>query len=392
MFQEEYKKKYDNLHPSAELIEKTKKRALEKCKEQPEDVELEAYDPWNENDSKLSKHNKWIRIAGGMAAGIAIVATGVYLGNSLQPKSEKEQHVAKSVETPLGTVAPEETTKGKKKETKDAKKHQVQKKESIETNASSDAITKLAQMGRGTITVDYASENRVIFHGDFGIIIYSISEGRIVETISSSQYDEDGVGAHIQVNADGTKILFSVYNEEILTDDVKLYEVGSGQTKSVEPEDSVWEEEMFGQLQSVAGTEADVYTSCTGTMVALGNNRYLQLMYQVPASYLQASLTVSIVDLNAKTEQLYSVFGSTGKSIEEKQGRSYGNYHNERGMALFATAVEEEPKEDETEVTETLLPEETEGVEEPIVTQEVEQTMAPIVEETEVPQELLDKK
>lgn len=392
MFEEEYKKKYDSVHPSAELIEKTKKRALEAYKKQSEEIALEDCDMWDEENSKISRNKKWIRIVGGMAAGIAIVATGVYLGNSLQPKSQKESHVAKSVETPEVTVCAEETAKPKKENKKETKKNQVERKESLEINASSNVINKIAQMGRGQITIDYASESRVIFHGDFGIMIYSISEQRVLETIATSQYDEKGTGVRIKVNTEGTKILFYTYNEETLTDDVALYEIGSGHTESIDPEDSVSEGEMFGLVQSVAGTDADVYTSRTGEMVALGNNKYIQLMYQVPASSMQASLSVSIIDLNAKTEHLYSIFGSLGKSIEEKQGRTYGNYHNEHGIALFEKTTEDEIENSEapeivetTEVAETLFPEQTVV---PEVTTAVEkETMAPLVEETELPAE-----
>jgi len=116
----------------------------------------------------------------------------------------------------------------------------------------------------------------------------------VVETISTSQYDKDGNGVHIEVSADGSKILW--YSGGTLTDDAKMYEVGSGQATSVDLEDSDWEEEIFGKVQSVAGTDADVYVEASraGQMVAIGDGRYLQLMYQVPGSSLQASLAVSI--------------------------------------------------------------------------------------------------
>lgn len=389
MFEEEYKKKYNNLHPSAEVIEKTKKRALEAYKQLPEEPSPEYCDMWEEENSKISRNRRWIRVVGGMAAGIAIVATGVYLGNSLQPESQKEHHVAKNIETPEVTLYPKETTKTKKEEKKQNKKHQVEKKDSIETNASSDAISKIAQMAKGSITIDYASESRVIFHGDFGIMVYSISERRVTETLSQSQYDEDGSDMRIKVNTEGTKLLFYVYNEETLTENVTIYEIGSGIIQSVDTSQiSILEQSIFGNVQSVAGTEADVYINSTGEMVSLGNNRYLQLMYQVPTSSLQASLSVAIIDLDANTEQLYSVFGSTGKSIEENRGRTYGNYHNEHGIALFEVAVDEEDKQQENEdveIIETELPKQTEEPE--VTTPLVEETLLPTVLGTELPQE-----
>lgn len=380
MFQEEYKKKYDQIHPSAELIEQTKKLALETCKEQSKDMELEDCDPWNQENSNFSRHKDWLRIAGVVAAGIAIVASGVYLGNSLQPKSVKEHQAAMAVETPTVTKRPETTPIIEKKKTQVAMDNQVEKKEKIETNASSNTMTKLAQMARGSVTMDYASENRVIMHGNFGILIYSISEGKVVETISASQYDINGNGVHVEVNAEGNKILW--HSSETLASDAKLYEVGSGQVKTMGAEDFVWKENIFDQVQSVAGTEADVYgdASRTGQMVVIGDNRYLQLMYQVPESSLQASLAVSIIDLNTKTQQLYSVFGETGRNIEQKQGREYGNYYNEQGIALFETVADDEPDEEETK--ETLIPEQTE---EPEETPMVEETIEPLAEETEVP-------
>lgn len=385
MFQKEYKKKYDQIHPSAELIERTKKLALETCKEQPEDMELEAYDPWNEENSKFGRHKRWIRIAGAVAAGVAIVVSGAYFGNSLQPKNEKERQVTKHVEvTATATVCPEETPVTRKKKNNVSKNNKAVKKDTVEVNVRTDTMAELAQMGRGSVTMDYASADWVIFHGDFGIIIYSISAKSVLETISTSQYDKDGNGVHIEVSADGSKILW--YSGGTLTDDAKMYEVGSGQATSVDLEDSDWEEEIFGQVQSVAGTEADVYVDASrvGQMVALGGSRYLQLMYQVPESSLQASLAVSIIDLNTKTEQLYSIFGETGKKIEENQGRQYGNYHNEHGIALFESEsnAKEEPAREE--INETLIPEQTE---ETIETPVVEETMEPLVEETEIPQE-----
>lgn len=382
MFQKEYKKKYDQIHPSAELIERTKKLALETCKEQSKDMELEDCDPWNEGNSKLGRHKGWLQIAGAMAAGIAIVASGVYLGNSLQPKSQKEHQAAMTVETPTVTECPETTPIIKKKKNKVAANNQVKKREKIETNASSDTMTRLAQMARGSVTVDYASENRVIIHGNFGILIYSISEGKVVETISASQCDINGNGVHIEVNAEGNKILW--HSSDTLASDAKLYEVGSGQVKNMDAEDFVWNEDIFDRVQSVTGTNADVYVDAseTGQMVVIGDNRYLQLMYQVPESSMQASLAVSIIDLNTKTERLYSIFGETGRKIEQKQGREYGNYHNEQGIALFETVVDDEPDEEET--METLIPEQTEEPEETLV---VEETIEPLVEETEVPPE-----
>lgn len=383
MFQEEYKKKYDQLHPSAELIEQTKKLALEKWEEQPEDMELESFDPWNEEDSKFGRHKRWIRIAGAMAAGVAIVVSGVYLGNSLQPKSEKGLEVAKNVEvTATATVCPEETPVVQKKESNASKKNKVEQKNTVHINTRIDTMTKLAQMERGSVTMDYASADRVIFHGNFGIIIYSISGKSVVETISTSQYDKDGNGVHIEVNTDGSKILW--YSSGTLADDAKIYKVGSGQATNIDSEDFVWEEEIFGKVQNVAGTNADVYVdaSRTGEMVAIGDGRYLQLIYQVPESSLQASLAVSIIDLNTKTEQLYSIFGETGKNIEEKQGRKYGNYHNEQGIALFENVAKDEPAQEE--IKDTLLPEQTE---EPEETPVVEETMEPLVEETEIPPE-----
>lgn len=385
MFQKEYKKKYDQIHPSAELIEQTKKLALEKCKEQPEDMELESYDPWNEEDSKFGRHKRWIRIAGAMAAGVAIVVSGAYFGNSLQPKSENEHQVIKNVETTAtATVCPEETPVLQKKKNKVSKNNKAEKKDTVAVNVRTDTMAKLAQMERGSVTMDYASQDRVIFHGNFGIIIYSISAKSVVETISTSQYDKDGNGVHIEVSADGSKILW--YSGGTLTDDAKMYEVGSGQATSVDLEDSDWEEEIFGKVQSVAGTDADVYveTSRAGQMVAIGNGRYLQLMYQVPGSSLQASLAVSIIDLNTNTEQLYSIFGETGKKIEENQGSEYGNYHNEHGIALFETESKAKDEPDKEEIKETLIPEQTEETEETPV---VEETMEPLVEETEIPQE-----
>ena len=91
-------------------------------------------------------------------------------------------------------------------------------------------------------------------------------------------------------------------------------------------------------------------------------------------------------DLNAKTEQLYSIFGETGKNMEQKQGREYGNYHNEHGIALFDTVVENEPEKEEGKETE--IPEQTEQPEEtPHETEVIVETIEPLVEETDIPLE-----
>ena len=113
-------------------------------------------------------------------------------------------------------------------------------------------------------------------------------------------------------------------------------------------------------------------------MIVLWDGRIVQLLYQAPNSTTQASLGISVVDLSANTETIYSVFGSEGKALLEKQNIEFGNYYNEKGKELFQKDEEMEQElenqqgeEMETATIATEENQEMENTEIPVETEEV---------------------
>ena len=114
MFKEEYKQHYDKIHPSRELIEKTKKLAIEQYQQSlgkhtgdilEEEIEEdeEYFETMELEDEKIvpfaSKRNI-IRIVSGIAAGVAIIVSGFYFGNTLQQEEKYTTDVAEKKATP----------------------------------------------------------------------------------------------------------------------------------------------------------------------------------------------------------------------------------------------------------------------------------------------------
>lgn len=402
MFKEEYKQHYDKLHPSQELIEKTKKLAIEQYQQSLEKDTDDIMEEMEEKEEQieimeleeekivpfLSKKNM-IHIIGGIAAGIAIIVSGFYFGNTLQ---QEEKHtgdkatgkatpevVSKLQNTPSAMESQEEERTSKKEEKKKAKEKQVKKSKPSE-------LTKLAMMNRsGGVKLDYALGDTVIFHGNFGIIIYSLSGNTIVANISKEEYilSESWETESVQVSEDGSKIYWC----NTLSDGsvhAKIYNRNTGTIESVNVEE--WTEVVFSGIYGVSGTEADVYkTNCSGgTMVLLGTS-VCQLMYQAPNSSIQASLAVSVINLETKSETLYSVFGSIGKELVGSG--NYGDYYNENGEKLFVKKEREEQEEPE----ETVEPGEQEVVVEPTPLEtkkpdeKVTKTEEPAITKTEEP-------
>lgn len=378
MFKEEYKQHYDNIHPSQELIEKTKKLALEQYQKSLEEDTKETMEEMEETGAEeqvetveveeekiipfVSKKNM-VRILGGVAAGIAIIVSGFYFGNTLQQEQKKiastsedkatPEVVSEQQNTPSAMEGQEEESASKKKKKKEQKQKQVKKAEPNE-------LKKLAMMSRsGGVRLDYASGDTVIFHGNFGIIVYSLSSNAIVANIPAEEYIVAGAWETetVQVSADGNTICW--YNSaSSQPDDRKFYDRSTGKIETGEGTRSI--ENSFTGVQSVLGNSADVYTaeSKVGTMVSFGNGTVCQLMYQAPGSNLQASLAVSVVNVDTKSETLYAVFGSMGKELAGSN--KYGGYYNENGQKLFVN-------EEETEQPhETEQPQPTGEVEEPI--------------------------
>ena len=389
MFKEDYKQHYDKIHPSQELIERTKKLAIEQYQQSLEEDNNDIMEEVEENEEDfetmeleeekivpfVSKRNM-IRIVGGIAAGVAFIVSGFYFGNTLQREEKYTTDVAEQKatpevvselqNTPSAVEGQEEERTSKKEKKKETKKKQVKKSEPSE-------LKKMAMMSRsGGVKLDYASGDIVIFHGNFGIVIYSLSGNNIIANIPSEEYNVSGAWASetVQVSADGSKICW--YNASA-GDSTKIYDRSTGKIETTEG--LGWTEAVFSGVQSVSGSNADVYKSeCKGgTMVSLGAS-VCQLMYQAPNSGVQASLAVSIVNVETKSETLYSVFGSVGKEVA---GSSYGDYYNENGEKLFES---QEPNQE---------PEQSEEQKEPSDSEVVVEATAPA--ETKKPEEKITK-
>ena len=373
MFEEKYKKQYDQIHPSQDLIERTKKLALERydADRDEDELEKEMEEEWT-RDTEVSGTGKYRKIVGGLAAAVALVITSTYLWNSLQPKSEEPNIVASNPEEPEETVLVEATESPTHPANKKKKESKVKDDKTVVVNASNTGNGRLARMAKSSVSLDYASSQNVIMHGNFGIIIYSLSQKKIVGHLEADVYEGS---ESIVVNENGTKILWYLDSSEY----AKVYTVGSGTIENVELLNGQWEEASFCGVESVAGSEADIYVSesATGEMVSLGDGQYLQLMYQAPKSGTQASLGISVVQIAQGTEKIYSVFGQEGESVTKQEGLKFGGYYNALGKQIFLKETEENEDldplietEEPVEVEETEIPEETVLPEETIIPEE----------------------
>lgn len=376
MFKDDYRKHYDELHPSKELMEKTKKLACDKLLQmQEEGVSQEKTEDYEKDileEEKvvpfIKRKKRLIQVAGSIAAGVAILVTGVYFRNTLHQEEENVANHIGAQETPSSFSSLESTpvtANGKEKEKTGKKKgKKIKKPKKVQTNQ----YRSLAKMSRsGGVKLDYASGNRVIFHGNFGIIIYSLSQNSITTCISADEYIGDEWSQVVLVNADGSKIRW--YNASDASATSKTYDLNT-QEIEVEEESTEWEEVAFSGIQSVENSSADVYKEeCKGgDMVSLGGE-VCQLFYQAPDSGLQASLAISLVNPTAGTERIYSVFGSVGKSVVQAENKTYGGYHNENGKNILEKKEEEKNEEKKQEKIEET-PEVTEPPEEkPVVTE-----------------------
>lgn len=405
MFKDDYKEQYDSIHPSQELIERTRKIALEQYQRSLEEeaaditdemeVELETeeqyeteerYDVEDEKVIPFVSRKNIIRAVGGIAAGVAIIISGFYFGNTLKQEENHTSNVTDTKATPEIvselqstplTVEGQEEERTTKKDTKKEKK-----KEKLEKSEPSQ-LQKLAAMSRsGSVKLDYASSSTVIFHGNFGIIVYNLAGNSISTIIPKDDYVVSATADTVEVSADGSKICWYSLASSA-SSNARIYDRNTGMITSVENEE--WTEEVFSGVESVAGTSADVYktNSSAGTMVSLGDGTVCQLMYQAPDSNLQASLSISIVNPDNRTETLYAVFGSAGKNLVKNENKSYGGYYNENGEKLFVNKEEQETPEEPAEQEEPAeaTPKVTEKPEEKITEQET-----PEVAVTEPPQ------
>lgn len=410
MFKGDYKKHYDQLHPSPELIEKTKRLALEQCHLMQSDENTEKYEKKEEEivfgrleEQKLEENGRNVllgmtkkkvyQIAAGLAASVAVVVTGILISGNLKeksyetpmvivssqaPKEEQEKEVLPTTRVDEKIVEEKENKKDKKKTNNDGEKM---------------SVSQMAGLSRGeNAQLDYASDSRVIVHGNFGILVYDLPSQQIVVQISPDKYMLESAlfSEIITVSNDGNYIQW--YNAVSSTGEARSYNISTGELTTKRMfESGTSETDMessFYGLQEVAGTEADIYLgSCiNGDMVSLGDGRYCQLVYQAPESPLQASLGISIIDINQKEEKIYPVFGSVGEQLVKKQGIEYGNFYNERGQELFGNNEKSENIETATPQV-TIVPEATNIQSQEVITETdyIEATPEVTTSPTEIP-------
>lgn len=412
MFKEDYKKHYDEIHPSPELIERTKKMALaqyqsktlkldeqdlEEKKVEEESYETEKIEYTTEEEKIIflgMGRRKILQIAGGLAAGLALITVGyLFSGTLLKQQRDSVGTVAEnttdpvSVNLPSGT--PSKKEEGKNKVTKKSKGKKKNNQQKQQTAPKTSPLITLAKMGNGDgVRLDYASDNFVIFHGNFGILGYNLSSRQLVVQIPASKYQFPNMWTmeNVSVNQEGTKIAW--YGTASGNMELDVYDIAS---KTYSKMDSIkWQQENydFSGIVSVTGSNTDIYSSkATNMCVKLSENRTCQLIYQAPSLSLQASLGIAIVDMNTKTEQIYDVFGDIGRQVAKSYGVSYGGYHNENGEKIFESNPAGTEKPEETtqpdieptenvsvtespvEVTATPVPEPTENAAKPEVTE-----------------------
>lgn len=390
MFKEKYKEEYDRIHPSKELMENTKKLVLEQYlqtmekqkmnqeeevgneeningEEKQEETEEVKIFIGSENEKSFYSKRKIIYMVGGLAASLAIISTGAYLKNSLKKEIPKPMTQIATTPEVVVTTGPAFTPVVKDEQKNEKKKKKAEKK------PVKKSVTSIAGMSRsGGVRLDYASSNLVVFHGNFGIVVYSLSQQKILTTLSYNT--SNWTSQQVCVNTEGTKIWW--YNMGTDSNMVQMYDISTGkQTKQ-----DCTGEVAFSQVQSVSGSEGDFYCSeaANQDMIVLWDGRIVQLLYQAPNSTTQASLGISLVDLSANTETIYSVFGSEGKALLEKQNIEFGNYYNEKGKELFQKDEEMEQElenqqgeEMETATIATEENQEMENTEIPVETEEV---------------------
>ncbi|MCI8408401.1 MAG: hypothetical protein HFJ09_03900 [Lachnospiraceae bacterium] len=403
MFKEDYKKHYDEIHPSPELIERTKKMALaqyqskilklneqglEEKKVEEENYETEKIEYTTKEEKIIflgMGKRKILQIAGGLAAGVALITVGyLFSGTLLKQQRDSIGTVAENTTGPINIDLPSSTPfkkeEGKNEETKkseEKKKNDQQKQQAERTTTT---LITLAKMGNGDgVRLDYASNNLVIFHGNFGILGYNLASRQLVVQIPAKKYQFPDMWTmeNVSVNQEGTKIAW--YGPASSNMEMDVYDIAA---KTYSKIDSMkWQEENydFSGIVSVSGSNTDVYSSkATNMCVKLSENRTCQLIYQAPSLSLQASLGIAIVDMDAKIEKIYDVFGNTGRQVAQSYGVSYGGYHNENGEKIF----ESNPTgtENPEETTEPNI-EPTENV--PVTESPVEVTATPVPEPTE---------
>lgn len=413
MFKDDYKKRYDNIHPSPELVERTKKMALEQYQNKSQELEVQNLEEKKREEESYEtekveyageekiiflgmEKRKILRIAGGFAAGLVLVTAGYFLSGTLKQQGGTVGSVADNTTEPTGISIPsstplsvEEKDEIQQKKNNSSKKNESQEQQQYERLTNT--VTSLAKMGNGDgVKLDYVSNNLVIFHGNFGILGYSLSSRQIVVQIPAGKYQFPDIwlAEMVMVNQEGTQIAW--YGTASSSMQIEVYDISTGTYSQMDS--AQWQEEnaVFSGAIAISETDADVYSSKAANMcVKLSESKVCQLIYQAPSLSLQASLGIAVVDIDAGTEQIYDVFGNIGRQIAASYGVSYGGYHNDRGEKLFESKLEENEIPEETtepEIEPTEIAAATEEPEEIVPTpeQESEENITK-PEETETP-------
>lgn len=382
MFKDEYKKHYDSIHPSQQLIENTKKLAMEQSRNSVTQEEIPEEDWFDIEETRPGKRGKtrWIKIAGGMAAGIAVVLTGSYVANSMLSVDDQTTPSGQfAVATIEATMEIEEKEKNGAQMVEERPKSYSGQKQ-IAVHADSNKVKQMANLAKDTVYLDYASESTVIMHSNFGIVVYNCESRSIVAHIEKSQYysPENWKAEQIFVNEEGTKIFWKNPTED--KEEAKEYDLGTNQLSVLESTD--WPEKIFTGVVGVAGSAADVYASSCNQMVQVADGWFSQLIYEAPASNKQASLAVAMYNVNSKEDKVYSIFQNIGWAVIQEEGSCQSGSYLDVSKPdwiykIMATA----------EVTDTQAPMESEV---PLETDIPEQTEVPVestecVENTENP-------
>lgn len=374
MFKDDYKKHYDSIHPSEQLMEKTKKLAIQQSMDRVLQEEIPEEDLFDIEETRPGKRKQigWIKVVGGMAAGIAVILTGTYVANSLK---SVENETMPSGQYAVATI--EATMEAEEKEEKDVQvvKEQPDRysdEKKITVNADSNRVKQLANYAKDTVYLDYASESTVIMHSNFGILAYDCGSRSIVAYIEKDHYysPENWKAEQIFVNEEGNKIFWKNPTGE--KEEAKEYDLNTKKISVLESTD--WAEKIFTGVVGVAGTAADVYAASCNQMVQVADGRFCQLIYEAPDSGKQASLAVAMYNVNTKEDTVYSIFQNIGWAVIQEEGSCQSGSYLEVSKPDWIYKVSPT-----IEVTETQAPMESQI---PVETDCPEQTELP-VESTE---------
>lgn len=323
MFQEEYKKYYDDIHPSAELIARTKKRAMEMCEEKSDDKDLENWETDLLENLSAEKDRKWWKIAGSMAAGLVLVVSVGYLIHTLQPMKHQTSSGNLAGEEQAGTVSGSSVRGSGIKNGR------------ISDYVDSSAMSELANTERASVTLDFASEQMVIFHSNFGVVMYKPQEQVIGYYLRGADVygADDWKEYRIYPTLDG-QLLYIVKKA---TQEAWCYDYSDSSYTTVNI-DEVWTQNLYLANNKVTGTKADLYRedSTQSILIQVDSNNYTQLVFLVPKSKLQASLAIAQYNSKTGQETCLKILGQYGWSaLTKEESTNYENYMENQPLAFI---------------------------------------------------------